>query len=227
MHSAEKGTNVMTDGRIERNIEGNTEGNIERNIERNTERNTEGKAEEKPFGRTKDIVLIGVMAALICVLSPISISLPITPVPISLTIFAIYITEYVLGMKKGLISFCIYILLGIAGVPVFSGFQGGIAKVTGPTGGYILGYLFICIITGYIIEKFGNNYVISALGMIVGTAICYTFGTLWLAYQAGLTFYEALFMGVVPFIPADIVKMIIALLVGPVLRNVLKSEDLI
>ena len=164
--------------------------------------------------KTKQLALTGLMAAVLCILGPISLPIPISPVPISLGTFAVFLTVYILGMKLGTVSVCIYILLGLVGVPVFSGFSGGIGKVLGPTGGYIIGYLFMALIIGFFVDKWKTNFVLIAIGMVLGTAVCYLFGTVWLAKQAGMSFSAALPAGVIPFIPADIVKMILAVLIG-------------
>ena len=76
------------------------------------------------------------MTALMCALGPLSI--PIGPVPISLTNFVIYIAIYLLGTKSGTISYCLYLLIGMVGLPVFSGYSGGLSKLAGPTGGYLM-----------------------------------------------------------------------------------------
>ena len=91
------------------------------------------------------------MAAVICVLGPLSV--PIGPVPISLTNFAIYITMYVLDAKRGTIAYLIYMLIGLAGLPVFSGFSGGAGKLFGPTGGYIIGFLPMAFVIGVVIDR--------------------------------------------------------------------------
>ena len=96
--------------------------------------------------RTRQITLIGLMTAITCILAPLSI--PIGPVPISLTNFAIYLSLYLLDWKKGTISYILYLLLGLVGLPVFSGFTGGIGKLAGPTGGYIIGFIPMAIIAG-------------------------------------------------------------------------------
>ena len=93
--------------------------------------------------RTKQMVLIALMTAVTCVLGPLSIPLPFSPVPISLTNFAIFLAIFVLGMKNGTISFIIYLLLGAIGVPVFSSFRGGLQVLAGPTGGYLIGFIFL------------------------------------------------------------------------------------
>ena len=94
--------------------------------------------------KTYSLVVTALMAAVTCILAPLSI--PIGPVPISLTNFAIYLSLYVLDWEKGTISYLVYLLIGFAGVPVFSGFTGGVAKLAGPTGGYIIGFIPMAII---------------------------------------------------------------------------------
>ena len=103
--------------------------------------------------RIIETVKIALMAAIISVLGPLSIPLPFTPVPVSFTIMAVYLTAYLLGAKTGTVSVIIYILLGLAGVPVFSGFTGGAAKLVGPTGGYIIGFIFIAVIGGIFVQR--------------------------------------------------------------------------
>lgn len=177
---------------------------------------------EKKFS-VKTLTLIGLMAALLCVLGPLSIPLPITLVPISLTNLVIYIILYVLGTKRGTVSYLIYFLLGLVGLPVFSGFSGGIGKVAGPTGGYLVGFLFICLIAGPVIGKFHESkpvhMVVAFAGMFIATAICYAFGTVWFSVQQQTTFSAALAMCVLPFIPGDLIKIVAAMLIGPVLHK--------
>ena len=119
---------------------------------------------------TYAMVVTALMAAVTCILAPLSV--PIGPVPISLTNLAIYLSLYLLDWKKGTLSYLIYLLLGLVGLPVFSGFTGGLAKLAGPTGGYIIGFIPMAIIAGIVIDKFSQRW-IQILGMIVGTAICY------------------------------------------------------
>ena len=129
--------------------------------------------------KTRDMVMTAIMAAVMCVLGPLSI--PIGPVPISLTNFAIYIALYVLGTKRGTMAVLIYLLIGLAGVPVFSGFTSGPAKLAGPTGGYLLGFLPMAFLAGLFIDRFHENYAISVVGMFLATLIPYGVGSLWLA----------------------------------------------
>lgn len=175
---------------------------------------------------TKHLALTGLMTAVICILGPCAL-IGAGPVPISLGTLAIYFACSVLGMKLGTASTVIYILLGLAGLPIFSGFSGGPGKLFGPTGGYIIGYIFMALICGYFAERFSDRFLISFLGMLLGTAVCYLFGTLWLAYQASMTFGAALAAGVLPFIPGDLVKLLLAMTTGRTLRNRLKQAQLL
>ena len=165
--------------------------------------------------RTKQMVLIALMTAVPCVLGPLSIPLPFSPVPISLTNFAIFLAIFVLGMKSGTISFIIYLLLGAIGVPVFSSFRGGLQVLAGPTGGYLIGFIFLALIMGFALDHFDRKLVPTIIGMIIGMAVCYAFGTVWLAKLLSLSFKEGLMMGVIPYLAGDAAKIIIAAIVGP------------
>ena len=168
--------------------------------------------------RTKKLTLIGLMTAVLCILGPFSIPLPVSPVPLSLTNFAVYITVYMLGMKCSTASVLVYLILGTAGLPVFSGFGGGLGKLVGPTGGYLIGFLFIALIQGFLMEHFPGRKTAAIAGMILGLALCYTFGTLWLAGQMNLSFCAALAAGVIPYFPGDMLKIILAAIIGSKLR---------
>lgn len=170
------------------------------------------------------ITIIGLMAAVICILGPLSI--PIGVVPISFTNLAIFFALYILGTKKATMSFIIYMLIGLVGVPVFSGFSGGPSKLLGPTGGYIIGFLFMTLISGFFIDRFIDKWYLCVVGMILGMAACYLFGTIWLSYQANLSINAALAVGVIPFIPADLAKICIAAFIGPQIRNRLIRTNL-
>lgn len=174
---------------------------------------------------TKRMALMGVMTAVICILGPFAIPIPFSPVPLSFTNLAIYLTVYVLGAKAGTFSYLIYLLLGMAGLPVFSGFSGGIGKLAGPTGGYLLGFIFMALIAGVIISHFPGHPVMHAVGMILGLAVCYAFGTAWLSVQLGISFTAALAVGVLPYLPGDAVKIAGAMFLGPKLRREIRKAE--
>lgn len=167
------------------------------------------------------------LTAVICVLGPFALNIPISPVPISLGTLGIYLAVSILGMRSGTLSVAIYILLGFAGVPVFVNFTSGAGKLFGPTGGYIIGYILMALICGFFIDKWDGRFIVNFLGMVLGTAICYLFGTIWLALQMSLTFPQALAEGVLPYIPFDLVKLLLALILGSQVRKRLKKAGLI
>lgn len=166
------------------------------------------------------------MTAVICVIAPISIALPFSPVPISLATFAIYIALTILGPKKGLFSVLLYILLGLSGIPVFSGFTGGAGKLLGPTGGYIIGYFFMAYISGLFIRRKSSRFLPCFLGLLSGTIICYLFGTVWLGFQSQISLSAAFTIAVLPFLPADFLKLFFACTLGLQLRRRLQKAGL-
>lgn len=167
--------------------------------------------------------LIGVMTAVTCILGPLTIPIPFSPVPISLTNFAICLSVYALGMVRGTISYLVYLLIGFVGVPVFSAFTGGPARLLGPTGGYLIGFIFLALIGGFFIERWPQKWYLHLIGMVLSAVVYFLFGTGWLAHQADMTFYQALAAGVLPFIPGDLAKFIIAMIVGPQIRRAVNS----
>lgn len=172
--------------------------------------------------RTSTLTKIALMAALQCIISPFAIAFPISPVPMSLATLMLYLSVYILGKRHATISCGVYLLIGLVGIPVFSGFTGGAGKLLGPTGGYLIGYLSLTFISGWLIEKWSVNrvgYLMQGLGLALGTVVCYLFGTLWLAYQSGMDFFASLGVGVLPFVVGDMVKIIVGVLVGNAVRR--------
>jgi len=178
-----------------------------------------GTTPMKVSNKTNQMALISLMTAILCIMAPFSILLPFSPVPLSLGTLAIYFCVLVLGLKKGTLSILLYLLLGLVGLPVFSGFTGGIGKLLGPTGGYIVGYVLLALVCGFFVDHFPTRKGFCLIGMFLGTALCYLFGTLWLSYQASLTFSQAFVTAVIPFLPGDIIKIALALLIGLQVRR--------
>lgn len=157
--------------------------------------------------KTKKLTTIGLCTAVICILGPIALPLPFSPVPVSLGTLGILLACTLLGPGPGLLCTGLYLLLGLAGLPVFTGFTGGIGKILGPTGGYMIGYLLLALIGGYLYRKGKNHPLLQFLALFAGMLFCYLFGTLWLTFQAGLQFQAALWAGVIPYIPFDLAKI--------------------
>lgn len=176
---------------------------------------------------TLQLAIIALMAALMCIAGPLSIPLPVTLVPISLTNLAIYIAAYVLGAKKTTASFIIYLLIGLAGLPVFSGLGSGFGKLLGPTGGYLIGFILTAFITGFFVEKFSDKIYMQVVGMVLGVTAAYLFGTVWFSYQQTMSFGASLAMCVYPFLIGDAIKIAIAAIIGPMIRKRLIRANLI
>lgn len=167
------------------------------------------------------------MTAVLCVLGPWAFVLPFSPVPLSLCTLGIYFAAIILGPKYSTVSVLLYLLLGMIGLPVFTGFIGGPAKLFGPTGGYLFGYIFIAFICGLFTKHFRGKPVLSFLGMCLGTAICYLLGTIWLMHQLNISYREALLIGVLPYLVLDIIKILLAATTGDKLYKALLRARLI
>lgn len=139
-----------------------------------------------------------------------------TAVPFTLQTFAVFLVLGILGGKYGTLSILCYILLGLAGIPVFSGFRGGIGTLLGATGGYILGFLATALFVRGFTSVFGKKITALGISFALGLLICYLFGTLWYTfiYTAGsrTDFFSALSVCVIGFIIPDIIKLSLALL---------------
>lgn len=159
--------------------------------------------------KTKRMILCGLFAALTAVCSMISIPLPFTPVPINLATLSVFLAGGLLGSKGGTVSQTVYVLLGAIGLPVFHNFTGGLGILTGPTGGYIIGYVAAAWLIGLAIEKLGHHYIKIFIAMIIGLAACYLLGTLWFVYLTNTGILEALMLCVVPFLLGDAIKIAI------------------
>lgn len=175
------------------------------------------------------MAMSALFAALLCIFGPNSV--PIGPIPISLTNFVLYFAIYIIETKGLTTSYVVYLLLGLVGLPVFSGYSGGAAKLFGPTGGYLIGFIPMIIIMGlaFYLPKASLMIRIAAavIGMIIGTIVAYAFGTVWFVHQAHYTYTEALAVCVYPFIPFDLAKIIIATIIAMPVRFALLKAGLI
>lgn len=177
-------------------------------------RSKEGSTVSRNKKNILSIVYIAFFAALISVGSYIAI--PIGPVPITLQVLAIYLAAGFLGWQRGTLSVIVFLLLGAIGVPVFAGGTAGIAKFISPTGGYLIGYIFVALIVGLAIKFFGKKLYVLIIAMIVGILVCYAFGTAWfmVLYNSSpdqsIGLGAALMTCVVPFLPGDAAKIAVA-----------------
>lgn len=167
----------------------------------------------------KTMTIIALMTTVLCVLGPLYIPVFVSPVPVSLTNFVIFLIIYILKMKRAVMAVFLYIVIGMVGLPVFSGFSGGLGKLAGPTGGYLIGFIFMTVIAGFFVDKFYGKKYMEFMGMTIGLLICYLFGSVWLMIQSGISLGQALFIGVVPYVVTDVIKIVAAAFAGPKLRK--------
>lgn len=163
--------------------------------------------------KTKDMVSIALCAVLIAVCSWISIP---TVIPFTMQTFAVYFTLHFLGAKRGTLAVCLYLLLGVAGIPVYSNFTSGIGILFGIRGGYMTGW----ILSGFVMALFerlpGRKRWLQACSMLMGLLVCYISGTVWFMIVYARTAKAvgvgtALLWCVVPFIIPDLAKLGLAL----------------
>ncbi len=177
-----------------------------------------------------EMTKVALMTALLCVIAPHTIILPVSPVGITLGSFLVYLAGALLGPYLGSLSVLLYLLLGFAGLPVFSGYTSGAAKLLGPTGGYLIGFIPCAFVIGMFMKKYKKGIqgiLMIVLGVVVGTLVLYTFGTIWflVVYTKGITLKDALAKCVIPFLPLDTVKIIVSAVLVPPVLSALKRLD--
>ena len=173
--------------------------------------------------KVKDLTFIAMFAALMAICSWISIP---TTIPFTLQTLGVFLAVGLLGRGRGTLSVITFLLLGLIGLPVFSGFTGGIGILMGPTGGYLIGFIFTALVMGTITTRFGESTVVLILAMIAGLLVCYLFGTAWfmLVYNhtnEAISLYATLSACVFPFIVPDLLKICLSVLLVRRLKPVI------
>lgn len=186
------------------------------------------ETQEKKLFSVQNMVLIAVFTALIAVCSWIRV--PVEPVPFTLQTFAVFVTAGLLGSKRGAVSVVVYILLGLVGVPVFAGFAAGPSVIAGPTGGYIVGFIFTAIITGAIMSASKNmnstaKIIMTAVAMILGDIACFAIGTVWFMVVMKTGLIATLGLCVIPYIIPDLVKIVVAVILVDRMRKYVRFFD--
>lgn len=165
-----------------------------------------------------DIAQVGLICAVFCIVCPIAFVVPISPVPVSFSLVALYLSVYLVGTRKALMGCGLYLLIGAIGIPVYAGGMAGLGRLFGPTGGYLLGYLCAVFIFGKFVE--GKTAKWKQVGaMVLGLLCLYVTGTTWLMLQTGLSVREAIIAGVVPYVIADGVKIVFTVFLGDGIRK--------
>lgn len=182
---------------------------------------------ENQKSRTFDMVYMAVFAALMAICSWISIP---TVVPFTMQTFALFLAVGVLGGKRGSLTVLLYILLGAVGIPVFAGFQGGISVLMGPSGGYLIGFLFAALAMWAMEKLPGKKTWMLAFSMVMGMIIYYVFGTAWFMVvytknTGAVALATVLGWCVIPFIIPDLIKIAMALLLSKRLARIIKIDE--
>lgn len=178
----------------------------------------------KPKFSARDLAYIAIFAALLAICSWISIP---TTIPFTLQTFGVFLTVGLLGGRRGTLAVLLFLLMAAAGIPVLAGFTGGMGILLGSTGGYLIGFLLSALLLWGIERFFGNRLWIQGIGMVLGMAVCYFFGTVWFMFfyfRAGdpMGLMTALGWCVFPYILPDLVKIGLALALTARLRRYVK-----
>lgn len=160
----------------------------------------------------KEITLIGMCAALMAIFSQLSIPLPFTSVPVTLQVFGLVILAVIVGAKIGTLSLITYVIIGAIGLPVFANFHSGFGVILGPTGGYIIGFIIMAFLIGYVSYK--ENKILLFAASYIGVIIDLVLGTIQLKIVTGMTLNAALIAGLYPFIFKDLITVSIAVIIG-------------
>ena len=153
------------------------------------------------------------------------LAIPIGPVPIVLANLFIMLTGLLLGVRWGLASVMLYLLLGAVGLPVFAGGAGGAAYFLGPTGGYLLGYIPAVEIIGAISHIRRPSFLTDLVALVIGSLVVYACGVPWLKIVTGMSIEKAFAVGMIPFLPGDALKIAVVLLVAPHIRRYILPES--
>jgi biotin transport system substrate-specific component len=175
---------------------------------------------------TNEQIRMTVFAALFAALTAVGayLALPIGPVPIVLQNLFIFLAGLMLGSRWGMASVGVYLLAGTCGLPVFAGGMGGIGRLIGPTGGYLIGFIPAVYLIGLISGK-QKRPAYDVLAMICGTMVIYICGVSWLKVVTGMTWAKTMGVGMLPFLPGDALKIAVAIPIVRALRPVMKIDN--
>lgn len=165
------------------------------------------------------LVYTGMFTALIAVLSQLAIPMP-SGVPVTLQVFAVAFAGFYLGWRQGLLSVAVYILLGVAGMPVFSGFTGGLGKLTGLTGGFIWGFLPLSALTGL-----SKNKALTAIAATAGLLLCHIAGLVQFSAVSGAGIVQAFLTVSLPYLIKDALSVAAAYALAAAIKKRLKINN--
>ncbi len=164
--------------------------------------------------------------ALFCALTAVcsQLVIPIGPVPVSLSLAAVFLCGLLLPVRTAVIAQCCYLALGAVGLPVFAGFGAGPARLAGPTGGFLVSYPLIVLLIALTRKKLGDGIAVTVLSMVMSLVVCYLLGTVWLCFFMQVDAAQGLKVAVLPFLPFDAAKIIFCILLAKPLRRALRQQ---
>ncbi len=171
------------------------------------------RPDRRALARVYDALVVLGASAFIALSAQLALRLPFSPVPVTGQTLAVLLTGVLLGRRRGVAAVLAYLAEGVIGLPVFAGGMSGLAYALGPTGGYLLGFVAAAYLTGFLAERgWDRRSSTTALAMLVGNLAIYGPGLLWLGRFVG---DRVLALGLLPFIPGDLVKLVLAMLLLP------------
>ncbi len=182
--------------------------------------------------KTKSMILVALFASITSVLALLpAIPLPFSPVPITFQVLGVFLAGAILGPRLGFLSQLVYLLLGSVGLPVFAGGSAGFSVILGPTGGYLIGFPLAAFMAGLLIrygeQKKMNATIAYTTALIVGILVIYCIGTIQLSIVLKMDLAKAFFVGSLPYIPLDAIKILIAFAIAAPTRARLKASKLL
>ncbi len=165
---------------------------------------------------TRNMLLVLGTSFILALAAQIALPLPFSPVPVTSQTLVVLLAGAVLGSRLGTLSVLVYITEGAMGLPFFAKGGAGIAYLRGVTGGYLVGFLAVAFVVGFLVERgFGRQFRTAVLAMVIGNIVLYVFGVPWLQNVLHISFSKALALGFYPFIPGDAYKLGLASILLP------------
>ena len=173
-------------------------------------------------GHARNWVMIALFSSVLCVSALISI--PAFGIPITLQSFGVAAALFIMGAPRALASVLVYVCIGLVGLPVFSGFNGGVGAILGPSGGFIIGLVLLCLIYYLITAIMPDTRTVRLIAYSVGHIASYIVGTVWFVfvYSDGVGFFAAFAITVLPFVIPDIMKTALAFYISERMRKHIK-----
>ncbi len=185
----------------------------------------EGSAQIGKKFSVQALTRMSLCAALLCVSAFISIPLPFTTIPFTAQTIAIVLTGLLLTPKQAAGAVGVYLMMGACGLPVFSGGAGGLGKLFGPTGGFIFGFLLIAPLIAWLKGNRNQFWRLAVVSILIGLPLLYLCGALWMMFSLKISFPAALASGVLPFIPLDLLKCLLAALIAKTLNQTILRDS--